>query len=158
MKKFYLILIALITLNVDQAWACKCAWQGPCLEVAASTPVIVKGRVIAHSSEQPIPLSFDFKVDDALRGKVGGKIKIYGDNGMMCRPYVSKFPVNSEWVLALDNSSSSREHKGSFAISGCGAYWLQVSGTEVIGSIKNPANIDTTQRVPLEELRAKLDS
>lgn len=158
MRNFPLILIALIVIHVDQAWACKCAWQGPFLEVASATPIIVKGRVIAHSSEQPIPLSFDFRVDNALRGEVGGNIKIYGDNGMMCRPYVSKFPVNSEWVLALGHSSSAREQKGSFAISGCGAYWLQFSGTEVVGSIQTPAKIDTKQRMSFEELQAKLDS
>jgi hypothetical protein len=109
----------------------------------------------------------EVEVLETLAGKAPQSVvSVSGDPGNQCRPYVSGFPVGTEWVLALGPAvkdervarlsyAMSAPDKGDYAISNCGAYWLEVKDGKAVGNI----DIDDYERrhesqvIPLEELR-----
>lgn len=103
-------------------------------------------------------------------------IRVWGDNGALCRPYIKSFPVGTEWVMALNRVSPQKEMVGflpdngteipyglskketDYAIPGCGTYALQVMDESVEGIISKKRFDAVTkkvwmQRFSLEQLR-----
>jgi hypothetical protein len=110
----------------------------------------------------------EVEVIETLAGETSKKVvSVSGDPGNQCRPYVSRFPVGTEWILALGPAAKSAAavesfilpgpDKGDYAISSCGSYWLEVKDGKVIGNV----DIDDDERrhesqvIPLEELRRR---
>ena len=83
----------------------------------------------------------DVEIKEVLYGKEQKKrIRVWGDDGVLCRPYVTKFPKNTEWILNVDKVPSSkikweprREKAGDYAISVCGEHWLALKDRKIIG-------------------------
>jgi len=78
------------------------------------------------------------------------EIEIWGDNGSQCRPYVTQFPIGTEWMLAI-----SRDHipeNPTYAISVCGAYWLKIENDRAFGRIDSEEDGQISQK----ELRQRL--
>ena len=82
---------------------------------------------------------------------------MWGDNGALCRPYVTSFPVGSEWVFALDGPGSKPGMTSDHTISACGSYWLAVrDGSLVRGNLDDGTSTDAAQEASLVELRVRL--
>jgi hypothetical protein len=129
------------------AKACSCMWGGPFLTVAPHAQIIVRVRIRDYHEHGrgPAPLAMDVAVLEQLKGpEVARDIRIWGDNGALCRPYVSQFPRGTEWILAIHPPRHERPGAADYVIPGCGAYWLQVHGDRVKGQIRTP-------RTPVEE-------
>jgi len=142
-----------------EAQACSCGWGGPFLTVAPKAPIIIRGVVQSYQGEgRGIKLGMDIKVLEVLKGRLAEPItRVWGSNGAQCRPYVSLFPVGTEWIFALNGPGSKPGMNNTgYAISDCGRYWLQVQKGEVVGNIDDAANIDAVQKRPLSELRRLL--
>ncbi len=138
---------------------CSCTWAGPFLTVAPRAPLIVRARVLAHHGEGAgTPLAMDLEVLEVLHGESPtGRLRVWGDDGALCRPYVTTFPVGSEWVLALDGPGSKPGMTPDHAISACGSTWLEVrDGARVRGNLDDRTRMDVVQEVSLAELRARL--
>ncbi|QIK38360.1 hypothetical protein GWK36_10645 [Caldichromatium japonicum] len=130
--------------------ACSCAWGGPFLAVATlGVPLVIHARVLRQRT-QPAP-AIEVQVLEVLRGGMldSGLVVQMGD-GMHCRPPVDPFMPGSEWVMAL-NGVGAKPGNG-WALSHCGAYWLKVENSEVIGAIDR----DALQRWPWETFRQRL--
>lgn len=130
--------------------ACSCAWAGPFLEVSKDAPLVIHGRIIRHHpGESP---SIDVLVLETLKGGIldSGMLVQMGD-GMHCRPTLEEFAPESEWILAL-NGPGAKPGKG-WALSHCGAYWLQVMNGNVIGSIDGTQR--QVKRMALDEFKRK---
>jgi len=101
----------------------------------------------------------EVKVLEVLKGKESRKnIRIWGDNGAQCRPYVSGFPQGTEWVFAIrrirqDSAAPDLEKRGDYDLSVCGGYWLQVEGEQAKGDVSNPILTEPKQQTSLSELR-----
>lgn len=119
------------------ALSCDCLTEGPFLLRGVQADAIVRGFVTQHSelSDRGIYCAMKVKVLDVLRGDISDpEITVWGDNGAQCRPYVSTFPVNTEWIFAIYRQPEpSRGHN--YIISICGAYWLRVESSNVVGRI-----------------------
>ena len=154
MKKLALgfLLIGLcLTMAPFSAGACSCAWRGPFLVAARDAPLIIHGKITRHDSGYSPAMVVH--VSEVLKGAMldSGMVVQMGD-GMLCRPTLGSFPLNSEWVLAL-NGSGSKPGDG-WALSRCGEYWLHVENGEIIGSIDGTQS--QVKRMPLEEFKRKL--
>jgi len=82
-----------------------------------------------------LPLSMMVEVIQPIKDtRAGERIRVWGDNGMLCRPYVKNFTVGTEWVFAL---GPLQEKPGlrEFALGGCGARWLRVRGERAFGEV-----------------------
>jgi hypothetical protein len=141
--------------------ACSCAWGGPFLTVAPRAESIVRGRVLRYTGPNGAvgQVAMDVETVEVLKGRERpGRIRVWGDNGIQCRPYVSTFPVGTEWVFAISRIAQG-EGAGDFVINGCGQYWVRVEGDLVVGQLlarQPPGAKDAPERMPLSELRARL--
>ena len=148
------------------AYACSCSWGGPFLEVTTRSSAILLGKVDSHKDNSLI-----FEVLEVLRGKEERKfVRIWGDNGALCRPYVMHFPVGSEWVFALSNVSPQQGLEGwystgektpsgaksDYEISICGEFSLRVKGTSVHGESSLSRSATPVTNMELNELRRRL--
>ena len=112
------------------ALACSCGGSSPFLTMAARSDLVVLGTVEAHSDH-----GMDFRIDAVYRGnEQQDLIRVWGDNGGLCRPFVRTLPVNTQWVLSLMPTGA--EGPGGppgqqYALDGCGMTYLQVTGDAV---------------------------
>jgi hypothetical protein len=148
------------------AVACSCVWGGPFSKVALHKAVIIFGQVLSYHKN-----SMDVRVIEVIKGTEDRKtIRIWGDNGALCRPYVTHFPIDTTWLLAISalptkadveqlksgskegfiSSSGNKE----YAISVCGEFWLKVSHEEAVGRITVDHHSKLMERVPLKEMIA----
>ena len=111
------------------------------MHLAQNATLVVQATV----ETQPAPKgAIDVKVSRVLRGSLGGPtapIRVWGDDGKMCRPYASQFPPGTEWFFVLDNRSfggfPAQPGPRDYSISICGAYWLRVDGDRVSGRVRD---------------------
>ena len=124
------------------AEACRCDVNGASFEhLARNGTLVVQGIV----DSQPSPKgSIQVKVARVIRGSLerpAEPIRVWGDDGKMCRPYASQFPPGTEWMLVLDNRSfggfPALPGPRDYSISICGAYWAKVDGDRVTGRIRD---------------------
>lgn len=157
-----LVIAAVLTmLSSTSAHACSCAWAGPFLNVAPGTPLIVRARVVGHSMRsRDVDLAMDVEVLEVLKGSAKGKrIRIWGDNGAQCRPYVSAFPVQTEWFFAITELREDGPGNGDYVISVCGEFWARVEGDNVTGRLSSPTPPsvkDTPEKMSLKEFTDRL--
>jgi hypothetical protein len=140
--------------------ACTCMWRGPLLTVAPTADVVVRARVLRHDvAAGAINLVVEADVLEVLKGSERrSRIRIWGDNGVQCRPYVRMFAADTEWVFALGRITAG-EGEGDFAISVCGEHWARVDGDEAVGRLLSPAPPGVKgvpERMTLSELRTRL--
>ncbi len=145
------------------AMACTCHWGGPFAKVALGQDLVVYGEVLDYYKH-----SMEVKVLEVFKGKEGrGTIRIWGDNGALCRPYVRSFPIGPRWVFAISSFPKdmgedqplsfwdrffSRSPKRDYAISICGDFWLAVQGERAVGRITAPQHSQILEWVPLGEI------
>ena len=125
---------------------CECLWQGSFSEVQANASIVVSATVISGKGN-----SIDLSVDNLLRGKEKlPTVRVWLKDGDYCRPEVSLFPGNSQWVMALDRIEKevpdgfnpntpnvSYGRVGDYSLSSCGGYWLSRSENWVTGNLVN---------------------
>jgi hypothetical protein len=154
--KFGWILLALLLVPAD-TFACSCSWGGPFLTVAPKTALIVRAKVLGYSS-----YAMDVEIQETLKGDATlKKVRIWGDWGGDCRPYVSMFPVGTEWIFAISPDSSK---KGDYGISVCGEFWAEVNKETVKGFLTSPlapnlpGSANKKETMSLKQFREKLES
>lgn len=90
----------------------------------ALTIVVAEVKEYKQLRPGPHPTEMILSVSDVLQGKVTTKeIMVEGDNGMQCRPYVTRFPIGKKFVFAV-NELSNTSH---YYISVCGEYSLNTT-------------------------------
>lgn len=103
-----------------------------------SSPTVVIGTVVSHLNNSMI-----LDIEGLLSGTESRKkVTVWGDNGMLCRPYVTTFPVGTRWIMNLNpvkQESRGNEKPDDYVINICGTYWLSVevgaSGNGVMNAI-----------------------
>ena len=137
------ILTALFVVCMSSAvFACTCVNSSPFFDITSNVDLIIIGKTISYGEVSQFsgqPLSADVEIQRVLKGNTAlDKIRIFGDNGALCRPYVTKFPLNTTWVFALNFLSTGPNGEPQYAISGCGEFSLRVRAGKVFGRIKSP--------------------
>jgi len=112
----------------------------------------------------------EVEIIEVLKGEENRpSVKVWGDNGMMCRPYLSRFKEGSTWIIAFSKSNEKRGHREEtskdYYISFCGEFWLQVIDQSVVGIIENEEQykknnnsdyIPNTETMSLDDFRKKM--
>jgi hypothetical protein len=95
----------LLTLVSTEAFACDCNYQGPFLKMAEQTNFVALVKVekyLTFREVDKMPLSMEVEIIEIYKGKENRKrIKLWGDNGIQCRPYLSTFKEGQYYVVAL---------------------------------------------------------
>jgi hypothetical protein len=95
MKKTLLTLIILGTVTA-QVLACSCDYQGDFLTVAPKTKLVAFVKVLGYPTVRNWfnrgTVAMEVEIQEVYRGKESRKeVIVWGDDGTMCRPYVSWF-------------------------------------------------------------------
>jgi len=144
MRYYLLGLLLPLLLAPHAAAACECLWQGGFATVQARTDFVVSGSVIRTSGN-----SIDLSVDRALRGGRGrDTVRVWLRTDDYCRPEVERFPVGSQWVMALyeitedvpggfnpHTPNTSYGRVGDYWLSKCGGFWLSREGEWATGNL-----------------------
>jgi hypothetical protein len=128
------------------AFACSCLWGGPFTKVALRTDLVVLAEVRSYYRH-----SMDVAVVEILKGaEERATIRIWGDTGALCRPYVTTFPPGTRWIFALQRQ---REPGGrDYTISVCGDFWLEVRGGQAVGRVAVAEHGPINESVPLADM------
>ncbi|MEG8948159.1 T9SS type A sorting domain-containing protein [Rosettibacter firmus] len=157
MKKILVILGILLSISlIEKVYACSCEWYGPFLKVAKGADLVALVKIKSYGSfSGDMPMSMEVEIIELLKGDDTRKtVKVWGDTGLLCRPYLRRFQSDSIWVLALFKSSEGYfrhpdEREGDYNISICGEYYLKIKNDTVIGLIENVNYNDPPQYMSL---------
>jgi hypothetical protein len=139
-------LFVIVSLAPGVALPCTCMWVGPFTRVALQADLVVLGEVRAYHRH-----GMDVVVLEVLKGREPRPImRIWGDTGAACRPYVTGFPRGTRWIFAVRRSPEPEGH--GYAISGCGEHWVEARGDQAIGRITVPQYGQRLEVVPLADL------
>jgi hypothetical protein len=99
----------------------------------------------------------DVTIVEVLKGTETRRvIRVWGDDGALCRPYVSAFPRGTRWILALKRLREPAAQD--YVISICGDFWLEVRGDEVVGRVTVAEHGRIKESVPLADMLAWIRS
>ena len=104
---------------------------------------IIVGKVTNYHGlipSQNAPLAADIEIQRVLKGNnTSEKVRVFGSDGLIafCRQPTDKFPLNTNWVFALNLLSTGANGEPQYYISSCGEYSLPVRAGKVFGRIKS---------------------
>ena len=136
MKKTVLFLF-IFFISVTTAFPCTCKDNKPYRDVTPFASVIVLVKVTRfltykQVNDIQVPMSMEAEIIEIYKGKERRRtVKIWGDNGLLCRPYLNKFLPGNYYVMGLFKSTGNykdnvQEKFGDYWISICGEYTLEV--------------------------------
>jgi hypothetical protein len=110
--RYTILVISFIFLTSPRASACSCfsSWNDSFSRTAKNSEFVVlikvlsfdeylDGEIMGH--EGKMPYSMTVEIIKKYKGKEQReKIKILGDNGILCRPYLSDFKINGYYLAA----------------------------------------------------------
>jgi hypothetical protein len=166
MRQFAIILTFFTLTFSIRILACDCDSQGEFLKVAPKTKLVALIKVSRYLTfkniyDNPTPMSMEVEVIEVYKGQETRKtFTVWGDNGALCRPYLSRFAIDKYYVIAFDAGSdqdeinaNKAEKKTDYSISICGDYWLTVDINKQIatGSVTSGQS-----QISLADLKNKL--
>lgn len=143
------ILLSIQTCFAQPPANCQCLWQGSFSKAYIEADAVVVAEILTGKGN-----SLDIKVEEILADtdkRVPAyldSIRIWGDNGQLCRPNADDFVPGTRWVMALNQISEVPENgfdpatpnisfgrENDFYLSQCGSFWLRVQGSVVTGNL-----------------------
>jgi len=144
--KFKLIIIFFLQIISNNIIACECECLGDCSfhKTVKNSSFVALVRVISYDDyldndaddiighADRMPHSMTVEVIKKYRGtETRARIKIWGDNGALCRPYISNFKIGSYFLIAPSfikkpNKSSNKESSTDYEFFSCSTDYLIV--------------------------------
>lgn len=138
MKQLTTILTLFFLTLTSLTFACDCESQGHFLKVAPKTKLVALVKVnrylmSANIYDKPTPMSMEVEIVKVYYGQETRKtVTVWGDNGNLCRPYLSIFKTDKYYVIAFEQDS--KENPSDYSISNCGDYWLTADNEKEIAT------------------------
>ena len=140
------LLLNILLITYSYADSCTCLWQGSFAQAAKQADLVVTGSIISHKGN-----AADLRIKRVIAGKEFQQtIRIWGQYKQQCRPVISEFAVDSEWIFALhkidkkvpdgfdpSTPNVSYGRVGDYYLSRCGVYWLSLHDGYVSGNLIN---------------------
>ncbi|WP_185205159.1 hypothetical protein [Chryseobacterium sp. C3] len=138
MKFTYIICFILFFGTYEYNYACDCNYEGGFLKMSLNSKLITVVKVkkfitFKDINDEQVPMSMEVEVIEVVKGKESRKtFIIWGDNGNLCRPYLSSFQLGQYYIMSLNAASDGsknnyfhiKERPKDYYISACGCYWL----------------------------------
>jgi hypothetical protein len=164
MKKIMLLPVLLLSMH---SLACSCEYAGSFLKIVPETKLVALVKITKFLSFKDmdganVPMSMEVEIIQKYKGvELRKKVIVWGDQGMLCRPYLSVFKESEYYVVALHpgltKGGHEKETANDFSISNCGAYWLSVDMKTSLasGDVKNTNK--TIENISLKKLQSALN-
>lgn len=137
MKQITAIFFIFFLISTSLTFACTCSSKENFLNVAPKSVFVALVEVKDYLSyknidDEKIPMSMDVEILKVFNGEESRKrVVVWGDNGNLCRPYLSKFKLGEYYVIAFFRGQVGTEYthidekETDFTISNCGEFWLK---------------------------------
>ena len=92
-----ILLFGFLVCIATKNFACDCEYQGSFLKMSEHTPLVAMIKVTKYLTFKEIydvktPLSMEVELIEVYKGSESRKlVTVWGDNGILCRPYLSEF-------------------------------------------------------------------
>ncbi|MBW2936631.1 hypothetical protein KXJ69_00845 [Aureisphaera sp. CAU 1614] len=118
-RKIVTLAIMLMAFN---SFACECYCEGDCSfrAVSNNNKFVALVKVIEYSDfldydiddyDQEMPFSMTVEIIKKYKGdEVKNRIKIWGDNGILCRPYIANFEIGKYYLISPRQIGSDSEN------------------------------------------------
>ncbi|MFT7037070.1 MAG: hypothetical protein ACJA2S_005612 [Cyclobacteriaceae bacterium] len=139
MRTALIILTIFLSLTTVKTYACDCESQGNFYKVSPNSDLVALVKINKHLTfkdiyDKPTPMSMEVEVLEVFKGVENRKkVKVWGDFGNLCRPYLNQFSVDSLYVIAFQKGEKGSEFghlnetENDYSISNCGEYWLKAN-------------------------------
>lgn len=139
MRTVIIILTVFINLIAVKSFGCDCESQGDFYKVSPNTHLVALVKINKYLTfkdiyDSPTPMSMEVEIREVFKGVDNRKtVKVWGDVGHLCRPYLNQFSVDSLYVIAFQKGEKGSEFghlsetENDYSISNCGEYWLKVN-------------------------------
>jgi hypothetical protein len=163
MYKSTLLFFIIFSCYQNQVTACGCNVERPFLQTSTDAALIAVVEIQDYISYdkmmgEDVPVSMSVKIKKVLKGfETRSEIIVWGNNGLMCSPYLSIFEVGSEWVMTFRNSpieAYKNAKTSDYGLSNCGEHFMKLERGVIRGLIKNMKNY---QSMTVATLKANLD-
>lgn len=149
-----ILLLFAIILNLT-AIACSCNNDRPFLDVAPGARLVALVKVVqVPTSDRSNEMIVE--IIEAFQGKEERKtISVYGDNGLLCRPYITAFKRGKYYVIGMIGANEEYGEKpAAYAVSICGEYWLKANKLtkRASGNVSNK-----TKRISFADVKKHLE-
>jgi len=161
MRTAIIILTIFLSQVTMKTYACDCESQGNFYKVSPKSDLVALVKVNKYLTfkdiyDSPTPMSMEVQILEVFKGsEKRTKIKVWGDVGHLCRPYLNQFSVDSLYVIAFHkgengNFGHKEETDNDYSISNCGEYWLKTNR-------KSDTLIGSESTIELNRLRGLYD-
>jgi len=125
LKQIFIIFF-LITLSSSNVEACSCsfAWNDSFSHTVKDSEFVALVKILSFDEyldreiigfEEKMPYSMTVEIIKNYKGFESKKtIKIFGDNGILCRPYLSEFKINEYYLIAPNSLNSELNNEYDF--------------------------------------------
>ena len=151
-----------------QSFACSCRCSGDCSFsiISDQQNFVALVKVIEYSEfldgeyygyDGKMPYSMTVEVVKKYKGTESRKrIKIWGDNGALCRPYISNFEVGKYYLIApsIIHDSSETGNANDYDLFSCWTDYLEVDYEKQIAYGEYSR---WQKKISLEQIRRKLE-
>ena len=137
-RKFIALLLVIIPSLSALGCSCSFAWNDSFSRTAKNSEFVALVKVISFDEyledeilghEGKMPYSMTVEIIKKYKGDENrDKIRIYGDNGVLCRPYLSEFEINAYYLIAPIQLKNSPETEYDFFA--CRTDYLKVDSTK----------------------------
>jgi hypothetical protein len=122
-----------------KTYACDCESQGNFYKVSPNSDLVALVKINKYLTfkdiyDSPTPMSMEVEILEVFKGVDNRKtVKVWGDVGHLCRPYLNQFSVDSLYVIAFQKGEKGSEFghlnetENDYSISNCGEYWLKAN-------------------------------
>lgn len=145
-QKLFLLIIQIFLCTSTYLFACSCSreWNDSFLKTARLSEHVALVKVLSfdaflddafHSKKEKIPFAMTVEVIQNYKGFTEReKITIYGDNGILCRPYLNVFELDAYYLIAPIEYGYEGEQRFEFFV--CRTDYLKVnmSSRKVFGN------------------------
>jgi hypothetical protein len=138
--KYITLLIAFLLTNIP-SYSCDCDCIDDCSfhKVVKNSKLVALVKVISHDNylsadimgyNGKMPQSMTVEIIKLYRGtETRKRIKIWGDNGALCRPYIANFPIGDYFLIApdlIEKPFSTNESKTDYEFFSCFTDYLRL--------------------------------
>jgi len=106
----------------------------------------------------PHPLSMEVQILQTIKGEDKRKtIRVFGDDGDLCRPYVNKFKPGETWILGLYEGTNKEgygqkdENKDDYFVWACNNLWVPVDSGIVTGYLTHSDETPEKEKMSVNE-------
>lgn len=160
MRLVFLIIAILFYSSLDLI-ACNCfrSWNDSFSKTVEASEFVALAKVISFDSylekefsddEKKVPYSMTVEIIKKYKGEEKrDRITIYGDNGILCRPYLTDFEINEYYLISPNPLGESLNTDYDFSICQTGYLEVNIESSTAYGKysmIRYQINLDTFER------------